>query len=71
MKLHSVIQGRDSPTNFNAHHIYRADTQVVSVPDPNPSQHGSHSSITRVILDVIRAGVGLGLAAPSHWWYSP
>ena len=34
---------------------------LVSVPDPNPPQHGSHL-VSRVgILDAIRAWVGLGL----------
>ena len=37
-------------------HIYSdAWIQLVLVPDPNQPQHGSH------LLDVIRAGVGLGL----------
>ena len=43
-----------------------AMVEVVLAPDPNPPQHGSHLVSPRMILDVIRAGVGLGLG-PRLW----
>ena len=43
-----------TPAPGAGHH---AAIPLVSVPDPNQPQHGS----PRVILEVIRAGVGLGL----------
>ena len=42
-------------------------SRVVSAPDPNPNQP-QRGLLPRVILEAIRAGVGLGLGPRLHPW---